>query len=46
MAEKLSFQFMAMKAEASGSKSVKIIAYLCSFGLVTVLGICAIIAFL
>ena len=45
MAEKISFQFMAMKAEASGQKSVKIIAVLCSLGLITVLGICGIIAF-
>ena len=46
MAEKLSFQFMAMKADASGSKSVTIIAYLCSFGLITVLGIFGICVFL
>lgn len=45
MAEKISFQFMAMKAEASGTKSVKITAILCALGLATALGICSIIAF-
>ena len=43
MSEKISFQFLSMKAEATGPNSFRIIAYLCTLGLITALGMCALI---
>ena len=43
MTEKFSFQFMNMKAEASGDLSVKRIYWLCLFGLITFFGMCSLL---
>lgn len=46
MAEKISFQFLAMKAEASGLNSVKVLAFLCSLGLIIALAMCVVVTLL